>query len=276
MPDQMQLTPMSLEADDKPSLTPAAVHQSAVFAALFEDMIASQSCDALLHVQTSPAASNHSSAVSLCDSAASFSFKTAMRNQNATEAAVLSSTLQPHFVAQQPVAAGLPDAGETHLSFTLKDWQTDADCKSACTLTEALLQPATTEKAVAASQAHRSCGPQIFHCQATQGLHSTQQAGFNVTPTPDMKAGSVRDGPRVSHASECVPASAFSSKRARGKSGAAQRQGAYSAWQSTQTCIISVRPDADCSGWLCIRCILVCFVVCTDHLMNCTVTAVGP
>lgn len=267
------MTPTPLPADKNIAMTPAAVHQSAVFAALFEDMMASQSRDASKHAQLSQTASSHSSVVSVCDSAASFSFKTAMQNQTAPEPDYLSSTLQPHIVAQQPVGAGSPNTDKADLSGTLKDWQNTTGLQSEYTAVEHMLQPATVGKAVFASRARRS-----FHRQASQAFQSSQQAGLAAAPTPNVRAGTALDGtdcPRVSPANRCGPAEASPSKRTRGKSEAAQHTGAYSNRWSTPNCTFSVMPRC-CFGWLGICCIPLSVVVCNQLIANQMLIAVWP
>ena len=218
--DTTHLTFTPTEAADSISRTAAAVHQSAVFAALFEDMIASKACDALLDAQLSQAASSHSSAVSLCDSAASFSFKTAMRNQAATDQHSMSSTLQPH-----TVAGGSPNPDKADLSCTLKDWQRTTDLQYEPRPMELVLQPPTAGKAGLTSRAQRASQPRSFHRQATRDFQSVQQAGLAAAPTADETADTILDDtdcPQVVHASKCGQASTTPSKRVRGKSEAAQ------------------------------------------------------
>ena len=229
-PDQTQSSTLSLDADHRMAVTPAAaVHQSAVFAALFEDMIASQSCDALMHVQQSQASSNHSSAVSLCDSAASFSFKTAMRNQAATEPALASGTLQTHLLDQQPIAVGSHNADKANLSVTLKDWQVETNLQPEFTYVDALVQPIVQRKADARSGTNRFSQHSYSSWQATKGMHSAQQAAVTAAPTSDVQAAPVPHGTEhaqslsVSHVIKCSP----TSKRVKGRSDAAQRKGTH-------------------------------------------------
>ena len=151
--DEAKMPQILAQAVHKPPTTTAtAVHQSAVFAALFEDMINAQSVEALVPVQQPHAISEHSSAVSLCDSATSFSFKTARNNHHA------DTDRAPERVAsQQPVALEpermKPDLEKAALSVTLKDWEI-ADAQSGGMSMDAGARPQSADKPVSTSLLH--------------------------------------------------------------------------------------------------------------------------
>lgn len=125
--------PSTAQADPDHSTTSclsAAMHQSAAFAALFDDMISSQSYGAYL--QQPAVTSTHSSAASLCDSATSFSFQTAQDDR--TQHGSFSSTGTKPAIAldmsalSQPKELGIGHSQEPDLTATLKDWQVSRGC----------------------------------------------------------------------------------------------------------------------------------------------------
>lgn len=118
--------------------TAADMHQSAAFTALFDDMISSQSYDAYTLDHQPQVASAQSSVASLCDSATSFSFKTARHDRTDSFKPVTADTAQPCLTAEQldssPLAhahSKVSGAARTDLSATLKDWQTGRDTQHA-------------------------------------------------------------------------------------------------------------------------------------------------
>lgn len=107
----------------------AAAHQSTAVAALFDDMFSSQSYGASLQQpQVASACTRPSSAASLCDSATSFSFKTALHTRSQAEVPLPTETQRFAALADksstfQPTTWGtLHDQG-ADLCATLKDWQ---------------------------------------------------------------------------------------------------------------------------------------------------------
>lgn len=203
-PDQLHGVP-SYTDHSIPFTAGAAVHQSAVFAALFEEMVMSQSCEPLVHVQQPQAASSHSSAVSLCDSAASFSFKTARQSHTAAAGPALSlDTLQPQPHVQQPVAVASLDSEKAGLCVTFKDWQVDTVLQPKATL-EDTVQPSVSETHVASSWKQHCSQHSYSKWQAAKRMHSAElQAAVKAVSRPDA-----------------------ASKRVRGKLNAAQRKGTY-------------------------------------------------
>lgn len=113
----------------------AAIHQSAAFAALFDDMISSQSCDAFTCACQPPLASAQSSAASLCDSATSFSFKTAQHARTEAALPLSMNAAKPYIFHPQSTIPALSLAvsadERTDMSATLKDWQISRDTKDA-------------------------------------------------------------------------------------------------------------------------------------------------
>lgn len=227
-PDQTQSP--SPHTDHKLSITStAAVHQSAVFAALFEEMVTSQSCDALVHVQQPHAASNHSSAVSLCDSAASFSFKTARQTHTAGDPAPSFHTVQPcpHPAVQRHVLARSHDVSKADLSVTLEDWQMDTDLQAESAPKDRnCAHPSVEGLHCPTSWTQRSSQHSYSKWQAAKSKQSTQHADVTAVAVANAAAAMVPDSgrvqsPPVTHARKSSPAS----KRVRGKSEAAQRKG---------------------------------------------------
>jgi len=109
----------------------AAMHQSAAFAALFDDMISSQSYSAYL--QQPAVTSTHSSAASLCDSATSFSFQTAQHDRTkpgsfSSTGTKLATALVDMSALSQPRVLGVGHSQEPDLAATLKDWQVSRGC----------------------------------------------------------------------------------------------------------------------------------------------------
>ncbi|DBA94821.1 hypothetical protein WJX77_006721 [Trebouxia sp. C0004] len=109
----------------------AAMHQSAAFAALFDDMVSSQSYSAYL--QQPAVTSTHSSAASVCDSATSFSFQTAQhaRTQPGSISSISTkpaTALVDMSTLSQPRALGIGHSQEPDLAATLKDWQISRGC----------------------------------------------------------------------------------------------------------------------------------------------------
>lgn len=225
-PDKLQVASSYTDRNIS-STSAAAVHQSAVFAALFEEMLTSQSCGPLVHVQQPQAASNHSSAVSLCDSAASFSFKTARQSHTAAAGPTPSrDTLQPQPAGQQPVAVASHDAEQAGLSVTFKDWQMDAELQLEATL-EDTVQPSVQETQASSWKQHSS-QHSYPKWQAAKRMHSAElQAAVKAVSRPDAIAAMLPDKSghahllSLSHASKRSPAG----KRVRGKSNAAQHKG---------------------------------------------------
>ena len=207
------------------SMATAAVHQSAVFAALFEEMVTSQSCEPLVHVHQPMTNSNHSSAVSLCDSAASFSFKTARQSHTAAAGpAPARDTLQPQPDVWQPGAVASLDAEKAGLSFMFKDWQMDADLEPEAT-SEDSVKPSVQETHAASSWKQRSSQHSYPKWQAAKSMHSAElQAAVKAMSRPYAITAMLPDKSghaSVSHASTRSPAS----KRVRGHPNAAQRKG---------------------------------------------------
>lgn len=224
-PDQTQS--MSPPTDyNIPITSAAAVHQSAVFAALFEEMVTSQSHDALVHIQQPQAASNHSSAVSLCDSAASFSFNTARQTHTAAEPGPSCVTPQPQPAVQRHDAAGSRDVDRAALSVTLKDWQMDADLQSEFP-NDTCVQPYVEGLHCPTSWTQPSSQHSYAKWQAAKNMHSTEQADVTAVSFSDVAASMVPDKSghaqllSVSRASTHSPAS----KRMGRKSEAAHRKG---------------------------------------------------
>ena len=219
----------------------AAVHQSAVFAALFEEMVTSQSCDALVHVQHPQAASNHSSAVSLCDSAASFSFKTARQTHTAAEPAPSCHPLQPHPAVQRHVAAGPHNDEKADLSVTFKDWQTDTDMPPEFAPKDNYAQPSVEGLHCPTSWTQRSSQHSYSKWLAAKSMHSTEQGDVTAVSISDAAAAMVPATGRaqslsVSHASKRNPAS----NRVRGKSEAAQRKGQPCSYGHFFDCVLCI------------------------------------
>ena len=109
----------------------AAMHQSAAFAALFDDMISSQSYSAYL--QQPAVTSAQSSAASLCDSATSFSFQTAQHGRTqpssfSTTGTKPATALIDMSALSQPKDLGIGHSPEPDLAATLKDWQVGNGC----------------------------------------------------------------------------------------------------------------------------------------------------
>ena len=225
-PDQTHST--SPHSDHNSPLTSvAAVHQSAVFAALFEEMVASQSYDALAHDQQSQSASNHSSAVSLCDSAASFSFNMSKQTHTAAEPVPSCNTYQPHTAVQQHVAPESHNIHKAALSVTLKDWQTDTDLHSESASKETCVQPSVEGLHCPTSWTQRISLHSYSKWQAAKSMHSTEQADVTAVSVSDAAVSVAPDSTEhaqslpVSQASMHSPAS----KRMRQKLEAAQRKG---------------------------------------------------
>ncbi len=126
--------PSTAQADPDHSTTShlsAAMHQSAAFAALFDDMISSQSYSAYL--QQPAVATTHSSAASLCDSATSFSFQTAQHDRTqrgsfSTTGTKPAAALVDMSALSQPREGGIGHSQEPDLAVTLKDWQVSRGC----------------------------------------------------------------------------------------------------------------------------------------------------
>jgi len=109
----------------------AAMHQSAAFAVLFDDMISSQSYSAYL--QQPAVTSTHSSAASLCDSATSFSFQTAQHDRTqrgsfSTTGTKPATALVDMSALSQPKELGIGHSQEPDLAATLKNWQVGRGC----------------------------------------------------------------------------------------------------------------------------------------------------
>ena len=222
-PDQLQVASPYTDRNISSTST-AAVHQSAVFAALFEEVVTSQSCEPLVHVQQPQAASNHSSAVSLCDSAASFSFKTARQCHTAAAGLAASpDTLQPQPDFQQPVAVASLSAEKAGLSVTFNDWQMNTDLQPESTLEDAV--KSSIQETHAASWRQLSSQYSYPKWQAAKGMHSAElQAAVKAVSRPDAITAMLPDKnghASVSHASTRSPAS----KRVRDHSHAAQHRG---------------------------------------------------
>ena len=243
-PDQTKSMPPHTDYNI-PNTSAAAVHQSAVFAALFEGMVNSQSHDALVHIQQPQAASNHSSAVSLCDSAASFSFNTARQTHTAAEPAPSCHTpschtLQPHPAVQRPVAAGSDNVDKAALSVTLRDWQMDADLQSESALRDTCVQTSVEGLHCPTSWRQRSSQHSYSKWQAAKKMHSTEQADATAVSISDAAASMVPDNTghaqslTVSRASTHSPAS----KRLRCKSEAAHRKGT-AMYSRSLVCVLS-------------------------------------
>ena len=119
----------TLSANASAAATAAAVHQSAAFAALFDDMVSSQSgAHFLTHSPTLLQPSGPSSAASLCDSATSFSFKTPRYERTDPLVARQNPEAQPGIdhAAQIPgplMQSLLTASGQQDLAATLKHWQ---------------------------------------------------------------------------------------------------------------------------------------------------------
>ena len=251
MPDQTQSI-SSYTNHNIPVTSAAAVHQSAAFAALFGDMVTSQSCDAMVHVQQPQSASNHSSAVSLCDSAASFSFNTASQTHTAAEPVSSCHTLQRH------IAAGSHNVDKAALSVTFRDWQMGADLHSDPAPKETCVHPCVKGLHCPTSWTQRSSQHSYSKWQAANSMHSTQQADVTAVSISDATASIVPDTTghaqplSVSHVSTHSPAS----KRMRRKSGAAQRKGTimFSRPVLSVFCIYTLLDSLMC--WKCRSCIL--------------------
>ena len=127
-----------------------AAHQSAVFAALFNDLVSSQSHATSEHMQPTGMRSEHSSAVSLCDSAASFSFKTARQSH-------IHAGLHASDAADQPAVSehklSAADLDKQDLSITLQDWHFSADQASSKMITCISQQPGPAQKGAQTSLA---------------------------------------------------------------------------------------------------------------------------
>ena len=164
-------------AECEPAVDTAAnMHQSAAFAALFDDTISSQSYDAYTFHHQPQVASAQSSVASLCDSATSFSFKTARHDRTANFKPETADTAQPCLAAEQlsspPLAhahSKVSGAARTDLSATLKDWQTGRDTQHALDH-----KPAVQEQSEHGLQADvtkgRACGHDMFADHAGRRL----------------------------------------------------------------------------------------------------------
>ena len=119
----------TLSSNTSAAAMAAAVHQSAAFAALFDDMVSSQSGEYFLaNTPTLPQPSGQSSAASLCDSATSFSFKTPRHERTEPLVAHQNKEAQPGIghAAQVPgpfMDSLLTASGQQDLAATLKYWQ---------------------------------------------------------------------------------------------------------------------------------------------------------
>ena len=126
--------PGTAQADSDHSTTSrlsAAMHQSAAFAALFDDMISLQSYSAYL--QQPAVTSTHSAAASLCDSATSFSFQRAQhdRTQHGSFSTIGTKpaiALVDMSALSQQEEVGIIHSQEPDLAATLKDWQIGRGC----------------------------------------------------------------------------------------------------------------------------------------------------
>ena len=164
-PQTEQMQQLLAQAVNKPPMTAAAaVHQSAVFQALFEDMISMQSAEAFAAVRQPETVSGGSSAVSLCDSATSFSFKTARHThaetQDCTREEIASA--QPVALESQRLELSLD---KEDLSVTLKDWQL-ADVQPANMSVHAVVQPHFADKPFGRSLSHSANQQAMFNGQS--------------------------------------------------------------------------------------------------------------
>ena len=195
----------------------AAMHQSAAFAALFDDMISSQSYSAYL--QQPAVTSTHSSAASLCDSATSFSFQTAQHDR--TQRGSLSTTGTKPATApvdvsalSQPKDLGIGHRQEPDLAATLKDWQVGRGCAHADG--QSLIQQAAS---LSAEQEETSTGLKLlptsiggqkpFGASARRRLNTDSAGGHESSLTSRPAAARAkqtsRQAKRAAKERQCAP-----------------------------------------------------------------------
>ncbi len=194
--------PSTAQADPDHSTTshlPAAMHQSAAFAALFDDMISSQSYSAYL--RQSAVTSTHSSAASLCDSATSFSFQTAQHDRTqrgsfSTSGPKPATALVDMSALSQPKEVGIGHSQESDLAATLKDWQISRGC--AGITGQSLTQQAAS---LSAEQEATSTGLKLL----TTGIGGQKPSGASARRRLNMSSA---DGYESSQTLQPVPSPA--------------------------------------------------------------------
>ena len=195
----------------------AAMHQSAAFAALFDDMISSQSYSAYLH---QPAVtSTHSSAASLCDSATSFSFQTAQHDR--TQRGSLSTTGTKPATApvdvsalSQPKDLGIGHRQEPDLAATLKDWQVGRGCahangqsliQQAASLSAEQEETSTGLKLLPTSIGGQQPSGALARCRLNMDSAGGHESSLTLRPAAARAKQTSRQAKRAAKERQCAP-----------------------------------------------------------------------